>query len=170
MILFCFLLTVLYLYSFSEKYADKGAFFLCKTSNPGSNDLLALQLASGETLYERIATLAQKWSQTSGASLGLVVGATDATALAKARKAAGSKVWLLAPGIGAQGGNLEEAAQAGLNEQGTAMLIPVSRGISQAADPGAAAKELSEKIKKLIMRLLKCKSKLEASRPTTITI
>jgi hypothetical protein len=107
---------------------------------------LALNLASGETLYERIATLAQQWSQTSGASLGLVVGATDATALAKARQAAGSKVWILAPGVGAQGGNLEEAAQAGLNEKGTAMLIPVSRGISQAADPGAAAKEFSEKI------------------------
>ena len=130
----------------SEKYSDKGAFLLCKTSNPGANDLLALNLANGETVFERIARLANQWSQSSDASLGLVVGATDAAALTKARKAAGSKVWILAPGIGAQGGNLDEAAKAGLNEDGTAMLIPVSRGISRAEDPAAAAKDLSEKI------------------------
>ena len=129
-----------------ETYANKGAFLLCKTSNPGSNDLLALNLVSNETVYERIARLAEKWSASSGASLGLVVGATDSVALAKARQAAGPKVWILAPGVGAQGGNLEEAATAGLNQDGTAMLIPVSRGISRADDPGLAAKELFEKI------------------------
>lgn len=75
-----------------------------------------------------------------------MVGATDAGALAKARSAGGSNVWLLAPGVGAQGGDLAEAAKAGLNEKGTAMLIPVSRGISKAEDPAAAAKELWEKI------------------------
>mmetsp|Transcript_87124 Transcript_87124/g.130668 ORF Transcript_87124/g.130668 Transcript_87124/m.130668 type:complete len:509 (-) Transcript_87124:287-1813(-) len=130
----------------TEKYSGKGAFVLCKTSNPGSNDLLALNLANGETVFERIALLAEQWSQSSGATLGLVVGATDTTALLKARKAAGSKVWILAPGVGAQGGNLEEALRAGLNEDGTAMLVPVSRGISRAEDPQAAAKELSERI------------------------
>jgi uridine monophosphate synthetase len=129
-----------------EKYANKGAFLLCKTSNPGSNDLLALDLASGQTVYERIAKLTNSWSASSGASLGLVVGATDSIALAKARKAAGNSVWILAPGVGAQGGDLEAAARAGLNDQGSAMLIPVSRGISQAADPAAAAKELQEAI------------------------
>lgn len=139
-------LVVPYLLSFAEKYATKGAFLLCKTSNPGSNDLLALDLASGETVYERIARLANNWSSSSGASLGLVVGSTDSVALAKARKAAGNSVWILAPGVGAQGGDLEAAARAGLNDKGTAMLIPVSRGISQAADPAAAAKELQEAI------------------------
>lgn len=132
--------------SFLEKYANKGAFLLCKTSNPGSNDLLALDLASGQTVYERIAKLTNSWSASSGASLGLVVGATDSIALAKARKAAGNSVWILAPGVGAQGGDLEAAARAGLNDKGSAMLIPVSRGISQAADPAAAAKELQEAI------------------------
>jgi uridine monophosphate synthetase len=130
----------------TDKYASKGAFLLCKTSNPGSNDLLALDLASGETVYERIAKLANDWSSSSGASLGLVVGSTDSVALAKARKAAGNSVWILAPGVGAQGGDLEAAARAGLNDKGTAMLIPVSRGISQAADPAVAAKELQEAI------------------------
>jgi len=136
----------------TEKYSDKGAFLLCKTSNPGSNDLLALSLASGETVYERIAKLAQQWSTKTGnrsPSLGLVVGATDSTALRKARKAAGERVWILAPGVGAQGGDLEEACTAGFNSNGTAMLIPVTRGISKAKDPGAAAKDLVEKINKI---------------------
>ena len=122
---------------------------MCKTSNPGSNELLALSLATGGTLYERIAKLAQQWSTKSDASLGLVVGATDSIALAKARKAAGERVWILAPGVGAQGGDLEEACAAGFNSDGTAMLIPVSRGISKAADPAAAAKELVENINKV---------------------
>lgn len=131
----------------AEKYGDKGAFLLCKTSNPGSNELLALTLVDGETVYERIAKLSLEWSRKcTDAALGLVVGATDAVALTKARKAAGEDVWILAPGVGAQGGNLEEACRAGMNAAGTAMLVPVSRGISQAEDPAAAAKELRDQI------------------------
>jgi len=145
----------------TEKYSDKGAFLLCKTSNPGSNDLLALSLASGETVYERIAKLAQQWSVRSGnttTALGLVVGATDSTALKKARKAAGEHVWILAPGVGAQGGDLEEACMAGFNANGTAMLIPVSRGISKSINPGEAAKELVEKINKVRCKIQKVKT------------
>ncbi len=139
-------------------YSDKGAFVLCKTSNPGSNDLLALQLGSDGTLFEKIANLAQTWSNraieessSDGAGsepprLGLVVGATDPDALSKARAAAGPDVWILAPGVGAQGGDLDAACRAGLNHNGTGMLIPVSRGISRAQDPGAKAKELKEGI------------------------
>lgn len=132
----------------AEKYSTKGAFFLCKTSNPGSKDFLELNLTSKKTLYEHIAQLVgQEWSsQAPTATLGLVVGATDPVALRLARKAAGEKVWILAPGVGAQGGNLSEALQSGLNAEGTGMLIPVSRGISKAENPSAAAKELQEQI------------------------
>jgi len=120
---------------------------LCKTSNPGSNDLLALKLSSNETVFERIGRLVgNEWAQKCNGALGLVVGATDPEALQRARKAAGSDVWILAPGVGAQGGDLLAAAKAGLNANGTGMLIPVSRGISRANDPGQAAKELQEKI------------------------
>ena len=140
---------------------------LCKTSNPGSNEILALSLSSDETVYERIAKLAQQWSNKSGSSLGLVVGATDSVALAKARKAGGESVWILAPGVGAQGGDLEEAFKAGCNQEGTAMLIPVSRGISKAADPGAAAKDLVEKIN-AVRKKLKEEGTSGASNTETI--
>mmetsp|Transcript_19337 Transcript_19337/g.53911 ORF Transcript_19337/g.53911 Transcript_19337/m.53911 type:complete len:524 (+) Transcript_19337:70-1641(+) len=149
----------------TDKYSDKGAFLLCKTSNPGSNDLLALALAGGETVYERIAKLAQQWSLKSGATssnLGLVVGATDSTALSKARAAAGEGVWILAPGVGAQGGNLEEAFRAGCNAEGTAMLVPVSRGISRAADPAAVAKDLMENINAIRTKLKESSASAES--------
>ena len=113
------------------KYADKGAFVLCKTFNPGSNDILALNLQQ-QTVFEKIAGLANEWSSSAASEsptsstsprLGLVVGATDPSALSKARHAAGSKLWVLAPGVGAQGGDLDAACRAGLNDEGTGMLI-----------------------------------------------
>jgi uridine monophosphate synthetase len=133
------------------KYSDKGAFLLCKTSNPGSNDLMNLQVSNGtETLYERIAHLVgTDWSKntTTASTLGLVVGATDPVALQKTRQVAGPDVWILAPGVGAQGGDLQAALQAGLNAAGSGLLIPVSRGISQSADPAGTAKEFCETIR-----------------------
>lgn len=130
---------------------------LCKTSNPGSRDLLELSLRPGgeggshdEALYERIAHLVGRvWPEEPcppSSLLGLVVGATDPEALRRARSRAGPKAWILAPGVGAQGGDLLQAALAGLNDQGTCMLVPVSRGISQAKDPTVAARELWEQI------------------------
>ncbi|KAL7575981.1 hypothetical protein ACA910_000770 [Epithemia clementina (nom. ined.)] len=140
----------------SGKYAGKGAFLLCKTSNPTSEELLACQLASSsssstknETVYERIAKLVgETWaSNASSALLGLVVGATDPLAMQKARKAAGPNVWILAPGVGAQGGDLMDACQAGLSPSGSGMLVPVSRGISRAENPAEMAKTLVEEIR-----------------------
>lgn len=123
---------------------------LCKTSNPGSRDLLELPLrGEAEPLYEHIAHLVgQVWSERCppASLLGLVVGATDPKALRRTRARAGPNAWILAPGVGAQGGDLLEAARAGLNDRGTGMLVPVSRGISQANDPAAAAQKLWEQI------------------------
>lgn len=115
---------------------------------------------SESLLYERIATLSQEWSTEHQLTspLGLVVGATDAEALSKARRAA-PRAWILAPGVGAQGGDLEAALSAGLildesssssggggSASAGGMLIPVSRGISRAEHPGQAAKELVDAI------------------------
>jgi uridine monophosphate synthetase len=113
-------------------------------------------------LYERIASLVgSEWSSKTGAALGLVVGATDPDALQKARKAAGEKVWILAPGVGAQGGDLLAAAKAGMNSAGSCMLIPVSRGISRADDPAATAKDLQEKIQAVQNQVLQQDSPIE---------
>jgi len=145
------------------KYSDHGAFVLCKTSNPGSNDILTLPLrgggGKGGMLFEHIARLANEWSKRAEVEspsspeassppprLGLVVGATDSLALSKARKAAGRRTWILAPGVGAQGGDLEDACRSGLNDDGSCLLIPVSRGVSGASDPGEEARRLKEGI------------------------
>lgn len=133
---------------FLENYENKGAFLLCKTSNPGSNELLGSRMLSGVTLYEHIAKLVGgDWSRKTKAMLGLVVGATDPDALRVAREAAGDDVWILAPGVGAQGGDLIDACKAGFNSKGSGLLIPVSRGISKAEDPGSAAKKIVEDIR-----------------------
>jgi len=145
------------------KYADRGAFLLCKTSNPGSNDLLALDLLSGHTIYEKIAQLASTWSnkakEQSGTNskepcFGLVVGATDPIALSKARKAASPEVWILILGVGAQGGDLEAACHADMNVDANGLLLPVSHEISGSAQLGEKAEEIKNKIDAVRSRIL----------------
>ena len=88
------------------KYPDKGAFLLCRTSNPGGDDFQnqRLQSVSGEPrLYEHIAQLAQGPWNLNG-QLGLVVGATYPAEIERVRTLAPS-VPLLIPGVGAQGGD-----------------------------------------------------------------
>ena len=120
---------------------ERGVFLLCKTSNPGSVDLQDLTLSGGRYLYEQVASLAQEWNVYD--NVGLVVGATQPEALQRIRSLA-PDIWLLAPGIGTQGGELRAALQAGLRSDGLGMLIPVSRAISRAADAHAVAQELVE--------------------------
>ncbi len=123
---------------------EKGAFLLCKTSNPGAADLQDLALAANnEPLYLAVARLARDWNTSN--NVGLVVGATQPEALARVRQAA-PELWILAPGIGAQGGELETALLAGLRTDGRGLLLPVSRAISRASDPGKAAAELRDRI------------------------
>jgi uridine monophosphate synthetase len=73
------------------------------------------------------------------------VGATDPAALARVRAAA-PDLWLLAPGVGAQGGNLEAALGAGLREDKLGVLVTASRSIARADDQGQAAAELRDAI------------------------
>ncbi len=120
-----------------------GAFLLCKTSNPGSGDVQDLGLAGGELVYEHVARLAQTWNTRD--NLGLVAGATHPEALRRIRAAAPG-LWILAPGVGAQGGDLQAALRAGLRADGLGLLVPVSRAISQAEDPRRAADALRRAI------------------------
>jgi uridine monophosphate synthetase len=127
---------------------EKGIFLLCKTSNPGSDDLQDITLSDGDLLYEHVAKLAQTWNTKN--NIGLVVGATHLDATKRVRAAA-PDLWFLAPGVGAQGGELESALRAGLRKDGKGMLIPISRGISRAESPAKAAAELRDSILEIRM-------------------
>jgi uridine monophosphate synthetase len=105
-------------------------------------------------LHLYIAQLAQQWNTRK--NIGLVVGATQPEALRGVRAAA-ADLWFLAPGIGAQGGELETALEAGLRPDGKGMLVNVSRSIARAADPSRAAAELRDEI-------VGIRHQLEASR------
>src|SRR5512139_2954211 len=96
------------------KYEGKGAFLLCRTSNPGGDDLQNQTLASvpGQPrLYEHIARMAQGPWNTNG-QLGLVVGATYPAEIERVRALAPT-VPLLIPGVGAQGGDAVATVKAG---------------------------------------------------------
>ncbi len=128
-----------------ERYAcreDRGVFLLCHTSNPGARDLQELD-TGGSPLYQRIARLAEAWS--SRGNLGLVVGATFPETLAAVRAAAPG-AWILLPGAGAQGGDLEASLAAGLDGEGSRVLVNVSRGIAGAPDPAGAAESFRARI------------------------
>ncbi len=129
----------------------KGVFLLCKTSNAGSmeiQNLLVLPVGSDRPmpLYLYIAELAVAWNQSG--NIGLVVGATHPQIMAHIRAAAPG-MWFLAPGIGVQGGELEQALRAGLRSDGLGLLINVSRSIARSDDPVRAAAHLRDAILRL---------------------
>lgn len=112
-------------------YANRGLFVLCRTSNPGGDDLQMLHVG-GERLYERVARLAaQQWNRSG--QLGLVVGATYPAELARVRALAGT-LPILVPGIGAQGGDVQASVIAGQTADGTGLLINSSRAILYAGN------------------------------------
>ena len=123
--------------------SEKGIFLLCKTSNQGASDLQDLTLESGDPLHIHVAKLAQQWNTKN--NVGLVVGATYPETLSRVRETV-PNMWFLAPGIGAQGGELEAALRAGLRKDDKGMLINVSRSIARAEKPGLAAAELRDEI------------------------
>ena len=123
--------------------SEKGIFLLCKTSNPGAGDLQDLVLLSGDPLHIHVAKVAQAWNVRN--NIGLVVGATYPETLDRIREVV-PEMWFLAPGIGAQGGELASALKAGLRKDGKGMLLPVSRAVARAEKPGLAAAELRDEI------------------------
>lgn len=125
-------------------YADRGAFILVKTSNPGSGDLQDLPCEGPwgkRPLYEVVALRAREWN-TAG-NVGLVVGATYPRQLANVRQLA-PDLPLLIPGVGAQAGDLEQTVLGGTDEAGELAVINSSRQIifaSSGADWRDAARQ-----------------------------
>ena len=126
-------------------YHSKGAFLLCRTSNPGGDDLQNQRLASVDgqpLLYEHVARLAQgPWN--SNGQLGLVVGATYPAEIERVRAVAPT-LPLLSPGVGAQGGDAVATVRAGWRPDAP-IIVNSSRAIlyASAGDDfaGAARRE-----------------------------
>jgi orotidine 5'-phosphate decarboxylase subfamily 2 len=115
---------------------DCGALLVARSSNPGAADLLDERLASGIPVSARIVELGLGWDP--GGSVGFVVGATRPEAVAAIRSAAPDAPLLL-PGVGAQGGALEESVSAGLDARGGGAIVSVSRGLAAAPEGAAQA-------------------------------
>jgi orotidine-5'-phosphate decarboxylase len=125
--------------------ADRFAYILCRTSNPGAGELQDLAVAGDEAapaerLHERVARRAATWGP--GGTVGLVVGATAPAELATIRSIAPGLPFLV-PGVGAQGGAIEPvldhgpaSAPPGAAGPGGGLLVNVSRGIAGAATEG----------------------------------
>jgi orotidine-5'-phosphate decarboxylase len=154
---------------------DRGVLVVCRTSNPGARELQDLRLvgpgkpqsrtpaaASEETgglrLFEHVARLAAQWDR--NGNVGLVVGATYPDELAMLRSAH-PRLPILIPGVGAQGGDVEQAARAGVNHDGRGVMISASRSIIYASkDPSgypdaarAAAQKLRDEIRAALRRV-----------------
>jgi len=140
------------------KYQGKGAFLLCRTSNPGGDDLQSQRLSSvpGEPLlYEHVARLAQGPWNLNG-QLGLVVGATYPAEIERVRAIAPTMP-LLIPGVGAQGGDAAATVRAGWRGNAQATVAPIivnsSRAIlyaSSGADFAQAARREAAKTRELL--------------------
>ncbi len=98
---------------------------LALTSNKGTDDFQMIKTGSGKLVYERVLERSKKWG--SADNTMYVVGATKAEMLSGIRKIVPDH-FLLVPGVGAQGGSLEEVAKYGLN-QDCGLLVNSSRGI-----------------------------------------
>jgi len=112
------------------EYGDKGVFVLCRTSNPGAEDIQNLRLSDGRPLFEAVAELANRWN-TQG-NVGLVVGATWPAELERVR-AICPELPILLPGVGAQGADLGSAMGAGLDAEGGGVIISSSRQVLYAS-------------------------------------
>lgn len=127
------------------KREDRGVFFLGLTSNPGARDFEYLELTNGKKLYEEVTDKVREWNKPKQ-NAGLVVGATKPAELKALRERAPELPFLI-PGVGTQGGTMEEVKEA--NGNGIA-VVNVSRGIiaaSTGSDFAEAARKAAEKYK-----------------------
>lgn len=131
------------------EYKDKWVVLLALTSNAGSSDFQQLQLSSGERVYERVLKASAQWGTSE--RMMYVVGATRAEFLGDVRSVVPHH-FLLVPGVGAQGGSLEEVSKYGMTPE-CGLLVNSSRGIifaSKGADfaevAGQKARELQEEM------------------------
>lgn len=125
------------------EWKDRGVFVLCRTSNPGSGFLQDISVDGGP-LYARVASACAGLGED---QVGLVVAGNDTEALMRVRQAS-PRLWFLSPGIGAQGGKADEAFAAGARDDGLGILVVAARSVAEAEDPGKAACELRDVVRR----------------------
>jgi orotidine 5'-phosphate decarboxylase subfamily 2 len=130
------------------RYADRGVYVVCRSSNPGAVDLQH-KVLEDRPLFMHVAALAERVNKHQ--NMGLVVGATAPAEIMEVRSA--SKLPFLIPGVGAQGGDLEQSVRAAFNGDPASCLISSSRSILYADDPGRAASELKDQINSVVAAL-----------------
>lgn len=111
-------------------YDGKWVILLALTSNRGANDLQLLPMANGQLLFETVLDVSRQWGNPD--NMMYVVGATRAEMLAKVRAIVPNS-FLLVPGVGAQGGSLEEVCHYGLTPD-CGLLVNASRSIIYAGN------------------------------------
>lgn len=127
-------------------YEGKWVILLALTSNKGSHDFQLTKEENGKRLFENVIEISQTWA--SPEEMMYVVGATQGKMFEDIRRVAPSS-FLLVPGVGAQGGSLEEVAKYGMTND-CGLIVNSSRGIIYASNgqdfaeaAGNAAKELA---------------------------
>lgn len=124
---------------------DKTSIILCRTSNTGAGELQDLEVG-GKKLWQIVAEKVSKdWNKNKNCML--VVGATYPEELKKVRGLVGDMT-ILVPGIGIQGGSVEEVMKAGINKNGSGLIISCSRTVIFSESPKVEAKKLCEEIRK----------------------
>lgn len=134
-------------------YPGKWAVLLALTSNKGSHDFQLTADTEGERLFERVLRVSQQWG--TDEQMMYVVGATQGKLFEDIRRIA-PRHFLLVPGVGAQGGSLEEVCRYGMTPR-CELLVNSSRGIIYADSTedfakvaGEKARELQEQMQKLL--------------------
>ena len=135
-------------------YDDKWVVLLALTSNKGSHDFQLTEDAQGERLFEKVLKQSQQWGNDE--NMMYVVGATQGQMFEDIRKVA-PRHFLLVPGVGAQGGSLEEVCRYGMIPGDIGLLVNSSRGIIYASQnedfaevAGQKARELQEQMAKIM--------------------
>lgn len=139
------------------EYEGKWVILLALTSNKGSHDFQLFEDKDGVRLFERVLSKAQGWGTTE--NLMFVVGATQGSLFADIRKLAPNS-FLLVPGVGAQGGSLQEVCKYGMNKD-CGLLVNSSRGIIYASSEANFAEIAGEKAKELQQEMEKELDKLK---------
>nr|WP_307766844.1 orotidine-5'-phosphate decarboxylase [uncultured Prevotella sp.] len=139
------------------EYEGKWVILLALTSNKGSHDFQLFEDKDGVRLFERVLSKAQEWGTTE--NLMFVVGATQGSLFADIRKLAPDS-FLLVPGVGTQGGSLQEVCKYGMNKD-CGLLVNSSRGIIYASSEANFAEIAGEKAKELQQEMEKELDKLK---------